>query len=263
MDRTVQSNYIAKGKLFIIFVLALILNYVYQIAVISVTAGVALLGVLARYLKRRKSPRPTRKTRKYVGRRSRNSVRSPNGKNFFNLCYSSLVILCSNVFSPLNSRPNLLTRIEGLCPFAKSWRFHGRSIRSHVARLRIDRRRHRPTDRFVTTATGRHGHGSLGDGHQLLGGHVGLLSVPLADRRRVGVRSGNPESVGHRLEPTRAKRIVVPRSAIGVVPEREQLCVTEDFTGRPIRFGSEFRFGGKFCISVRSGIWFVDCFSLP
>lgn len=47
--------------------------------VVSVTSGVVLLGVLAQYLKRRKSPRPVRRARKFVGRRSRNSVRSPNG----------------------------------------------------------------------------------------------------------------------------------------------------------------------------------------
>lgn len=45
----------------------------------SVTASVALLGVLARYLRRRRAPRPTtRRPRKYGGRRTRNSMRSPN-----------------------------------------------------------------------------------------------------------------------------------------------------------------------------------------
>lgn len=51
-----------------------------KLIVVSLTAGVALLGVLAQYMKRRKTPRPVRRTRKFVGRRSRNSVRSPNGE---------------------------------------------------------------------------------------------------------------------------------------------------------------------------------------
>lgn len=46
---------------------------------LSVTAGVALLGVLAHYLGRRKSPRPPRRSRKPCGRRTANSMRSPNG----------------------------------------------------------------------------------------------------------------------------------------------------------------------------------------
>lgn len=49
-----------------------------KIVVVSLTAGVALLGVLARYLRRRKSPRPPRRPRKHGGRRTRNSMRSPN-----------------------------------------------------------------------------------------------------------------------------------------------------------------------------------------
>lgn len=49
-----------------------------KIIVASVTAGVALLGVLARYLRRRRTPRPFRRPRKHGGRRTRNSVRSPN-----------------------------------------------------------------------------------------------------------------------------------------------------------------------------------------
>lgn len=58
-----------------------------MLIVVSVTSGVVLLGVLAQYLKRRKSPRPAnRRTRKLVGRRSRNSVRSPNG-----LCEASVI----------------------------------------------------------------------------------------------------------------------------------------------------------------------------
>ncbi|XP_067639475.1 mitoguardin isoform X1 [Eurosta solidaginis] len=49
-----------------------------KVVVFSLTAGVALLGVLARFLRRRKPPRPPRRTRKYTGRRTRNSMRSPN-----------------------------------------------------------------------------------------------------------------------------------------------------------------------------------------
>lgn len=37
-----------------------------------------MLGVLARFLRRRKPPRPPRRARKYTGRRTRNSMRSPN-----------------------------------------------------------------------------------------------------------------------------------------------------------------------------------------
>lgn len=52
----------------------------FQVVIVSVVASVALLGVLARYLRRRKSPRPIRRNRKIGGgRRSRNSIRSPNG----------------------------------------------------------------------------------------------------------------------------------------------------------------------------------------
>lgn len=46
--------------------------------IISVAAGVALLGVLARYLRRRKTVRPLRRPRRTGGRRTRNSMRSPN-----------------------------------------------------------------------------------------------------------------------------------------------------------------------------------------
>ena len=46
--------------------------------IISLTAGVALLGVMSRFLRRRKPPRPPRRPRKYTGRRTRNSMRSPN-----------------------------------------------------------------------------------------------------------------------------------------------------------------------------------------
>lgn len=51
-----------------------------KVIAVSVTAGIALLGVLARYMRRRRTPRPLRRTRKFIGRRSRNSVRSPNGE---------------------------------------------------------------------------------------------------------------------------------------------------------------------------------------
>lgn len=44
----------------------------------SIAAGVTLLGVMSRYLRRRKPPRPPRRPRKYTGRRTRNSMRSPN-----------------------------------------------------------------------------------------------------------------------------------------------------------------------------------------
>lgn len=46
--------------------------------IISIAAGVALLGVMSRFLRRRKPPRPPRRARKYTNRRARNSMRSPN-----------------------------------------------------------------------------------------------------------------------------------------------------------------------------------------
>ncbi|XP_037937705.1 mitoguardin [Teleopsis dalmanni] len=49
-----------------------------KVVIFSITAGVALLGVLARFLRRRKPPRPLRRARRYTGRRTRNSMRSPN-----------------------------------------------------------------------------------------------------------------------------------------------------------------------------------------
>ncbi|XP_068141372.1 mitoguardin [Drosophila tropicalis] len=49
-----------------------------KVVLFSLTAGVALMGVLSRYLRRRKPPRPPRRARKYTGRRTRNSMRSPN-----------------------------------------------------------------------------------------------------------------------------------------------------------------------------------------
>lgn len=55
-------------------------NLTEQIVVLSLTAGVALLTVLARYLGRRKASRPVRRARRVGGRRTRNSMRSPNGK---------------------------------------------------------------------------------------------------------------------------------------------------------------------------------------
>lgn len=59
-----------------------------QLIIISVTAGVALLSVVASYLSRRKC-RPTRHLRQRPGgggRRTRNSMRSPNGIQY---CYNS------------------------------------------------------------------------------------------------------------------------------------------------------------------------------
>ncbi|XP_059622491.1 mitoguardin [Phlebotomus argentipes] len=50
-----------------------------RVVIVSVTAGIALLGILARYLRRRRTVRPPRRTRKLPGgRRTRNSLRSPN-----------------------------------------------------------------------------------------------------------------------------------------------------------------------------------------
>ncbi|KNC26515.1 hypothetical protein FF38_08632 [Lucilia cuprina] len=49
-----------------------------KVVIMSIAAGVALLGVMSRYLRRRKPPRPPRRARKYTGRRTRNSMRSPN-----------------------------------------------------------------------------------------------------------------------------------------------------------------------------------------
>ncbi|KAH8235696.1 hypothetical protein KR032_005715 [Drosophila birchii] len=49
-----------------------------KVVIFSLTAGVALMGVLSRFLRRRKPPRPPRRPRKYTGRRNRNSMRSPN-----------------------------------------------------------------------------------------------------------------------------------------------------------------------------------------
>ncbi|XP_030378543.1 mitoguardin [Scaptodrosophila lebanonensis] len=49
-----------------------------KVVLFSLTAGVALMSVLSRFLRRRKPPRPPRRPRKYTGRRTRNSMRSPN-----------------------------------------------------------------------------------------------------------------------------------------------------------------------------------------
>ncbi|SPP89450.1 mitoguardin [Drosophila guanche] len=49
-----------------------------KVVIFSLTAGVALMGVLSRFLRRRKPPRPPRRARKYTNRRTRNSMRSPN-----------------------------------------------------------------------------------------------------------------------------------------------------------------------------------------
>lgn len=52
--------------------------FFFKVVIISLATGVALLGVMSRYLRRRKPPRPPRRARKYTGRRTRNSMRSPN-----------------------------------------------------------------------------------------------------------------------------------------------------------------------------------------
>ncbi|XP_055591055.1 mitoguardin [Uranotaenia lowii] len=50
-----------------------------RVIVISVTAGVAVLGVIASYLGRRRTTRPPqRRLRKFMGRKARSSARSPN-----------------------------------------------------------------------------------------------------------------------------------------------------------------------------------------
>ncbi|XP_062556360.1 mitoguardin [Armigeres subalbatus] len=50
-----------------------------KVIIVSVTAGVAVLGAIASYLGRRRTPRPQqRRFRKPGGRKTRNSVRSPN-----------------------------------------------------------------------------------------------------------------------------------------------------------------------------------------
>lgn len=49
-----------------------------RVVIISIAAGVALLGVMSRFLRRRKPPRQPRRPRRYTGRRARNSMRSPN-----------------------------------------------------------------------------------------------------------------------------------------------------------------------------------------
>lgn len=56
----------------------------------SLSAGVVLLSVLARYLGRRKTPRPIRRPRIVSGRRTRNSMRSPNGnvQSFYFISFS-------------------------------------------------------------------------------------------------------------------------------------------------------------------------------
>lgn len=58
-----------------------IFKNVFKVIMISVTTGVAIMGILATYLSRRKTVRPQRhpRTRTGGGRRTRNSMRSPNG----------------------------------------------------------------------------------------------------------------------------------------------------------------------------------------
>lgn len=62
-------------------ILSCFFSHSLQIVLVSLTAGVVLLSVLARYLGRRKTPRPIRRPRIVSGRRTRNSMRSPNGKS--------------------------------------------------------------------------------------------------------------------------------------------------------------------------------------
>lgn len=51
----------------------------HKVIIVSVTAGVAVLGAIASYLGRRRTPRPQqRRFRKPANRKTRNSVRSPN-----------------------------------------------------------------------------------------------------------------------------------------------------------------------------------------
>lgn len=54
---------------------------IFQVIIISVTAGFVLLSAVASYMSRRKA-RPTRNPRHRLGggRRTRNSMRSPNGE---------------------------------------------------------------------------------------------------------------------------------------------------------------------------------------
>lgn len=60
-----------------------------QIVLASLSAGVVLLSVLARYLGRRKTSRIVRRPRIVSGRRTRNSMRSPNGKFIQYNCFHS------------------------------------------------------------------------------------------------------------------------------------------------------------------------------
>lgn len=80
--------------------------------VVSLTASVVLLGVLARYLRRRKTPKPVRRTRKFVGRRSRNSVRSPNG-----LPYLFLLTLIESLFYALHFSKTSIKTFNKKCIF--------------------------------------------------------------------------------------------------------------------------------------------------
>ncbi|XP_055380835.1 mitoguardin [Condylostylus longicornis] len=69
---------ILSPKLFNYKMLPVRLSTSQKIVALSVTASVVLLGVLARFLRRRKTPRPLRRVQRRGGRRTRNSVRSPN-----------------------------------------------------------------------------------------------------------------------------------------------------------------------------------------
>lgn len=55
-----------------------IFNYNLQLVVMSIATGVTLLAVLSRLLRRRKTTRAPVRTRRYQGRRTRSSIRSPN-----------------------------------------------------------------------------------------------------------------------------------------------------------------------------------------
>lgn len=78
---------------------------VFKVIMISVTTGVAILGILATYMSRRKT-RPQRhpRTRTGGGRRTRNSMRSPNGKHFFLLGSEFQNFCISDALSVAGSR---------------------------------------------------------------------------------------------------------------------------------------------------------------
>ncbi|KAH8273392.1 hypothetical protein KR018_008632 [Drosophila ironensis] len=73
MQRLVPTSWSSGGGL-----LPFRISTTTKVVIFSLTAGMALMGVLSRFLRRRKPPRPPRRARKYTGRRTRNSMRSPN-----------------------------------------------------------------------------------------------------------------------------------------------------------------------------------------